>query len=420
MVNPRTFFDIEIDGKKVGRIVFELYADTVPKTAENFRALCTGEKGLSPLTGLRLHYKGCPFHRIIKNFMVQGGDFQHKNGTGGESIYGVKFNDENFIHKHSVAGVLSMANAGPNTNRSQFFITTAPATHLDGKHVVFGRVVEGMEILEILNTLLTDANDRPFAKALIGNCGELVLQVPKVGPPAMKVAKHKRKKNESESSSSSESSESESSSPSESESTSSSSSEVERRRKRKKKEKKSKKNKKLNSKEDGAVGKEQVKEKDVEKKEDPALAKKRKQIAAAEHPFLWRRSRSRSRSKSPRKTKSKNYRDNSIGRLDSRRKVKGRGSVCYRQQDGIDTRLYRRRFSPPPRRIDEGRSPRPHSRRSPSPRPLVRYDKLRSRSSSRSRSSRRWEHRSRSPSRSISPDEQKRDRSILGEGLITQ
>lgn len=178
MPNPRTFFDIEIDGKKVGRLVFELFADSVPKTAENFRALCTGEKGESKQTGLKLHYKGCPFHRIIKNFMIQGGDFQHRNGTGGESIYGVKFADENFNHKHNAAGILSMANAGPNTNRSQFFITTAPAPHLDGKHVVFGRVVDGMETVMMLNSQLTDANDKPFAKITVGHCGELVLQKP--------------------------------------------------------------------------------------------------------------------------------------------------------------------------------------------------------------------------------------------------
>jgi len=178
MPNPRTFFDVDIDGKKVGRIVFELFADVVPQTAENFRALCTGEKGESKTSGLKLHYKGCPFHRIIKNFMIQGGDFQNKNGTGGESIYGTKFNDENFKHKHGAAGILSMANAGSNTNRSQFFITTAPAPHLDGKHVVFGKVVSGLETVMMLNSQLTDSNDRPFAKVSISHCGELVLQRP--------------------------------------------------------------------------------------------------------------------------------------------------------------------------------------------------------------------------------------------------
>ncbi|KAM9677441.1 peptidyl-prolyl cis-trans isomerase D isoform 2-T2 [Trichechus inunguis] len=151
--NPRVFFDVDLGGERVGRIVLELFADIVPKTAENFRALCTGEKGIGPTTGKPLHFKGCPFHRIIKKFMIQGGDFSNQNGTGGESIYGEKFEDENFYYKHDQEGLLSMANAGPNTNGSQFFITTVPTPHLDGKHVVFGQVIKGMGVARILENV---------------------------------------------------------------------------------------------------------------------------------------------------------------------------------------------------------------------------------------------------------------------------
>ncbi|XP_021896771.1 peptidyl-prolyl cis-trans isomerase CYP40 [Carica papaya] len=173
MGRPRCFLDISIGGELEGRIVVELYNDVVPKTAENFRALCTGEKGIGPNTGVPLHYKGIRFHRIIKGFMVQGGDISAQNGTGGESIYGLKFEDENFEFKHERKGMMSMANSGPNTNGSQFFITTTRASHLDGKHVVFGKVVKGMGVVRSIEHVVTDDGDCPTSDVIIVDCGEI-------------------------------------------------------------------------------------------------------------------------------------------------------------------------------------------------------------------------------------------------------
>jgi cyclophilin family peptidyl-prolyl cis-trans isomerase len=166
------FFDISIGGIHQGKIVFRLYDDIVPKTVCNFKCLCTGEKGIGATTNKPLHFRGTISHRVIPGFMVQMGDFSQGNGRGGESIYGGKFNDENFRIKHSKAGLLSMANAGPNTNGSQFFITLVPTPHLDGKHVVFGEVMQGMDIVKRIENVETD-NDRPIRlqEVMITDCG---------------------------------------------------------------------------------------------------------------------------------------------------------------------------------------------------------------------------------------------------------
>ncbi|EDO42412.1 predicted protein [Nematostella vectensis] len=169
--NPIVFFDITIGGQEVGRMKMELFADAVPKTAENFRQFCTGEYRKN---GVPVGYKGCVFHRVIKDFMIQGGDFVKGDGTGVMSIYGESaFADESFKLKHDGAGYLSMANSGINSNGCQFFITCAKCDFLDGKHVVFGKVIDGLLVMRKIENVPVGPNNRPKLNVVISQCGEM-------------------------------------------------------------------------------------------------------------------------------------------------------------------------------------------------------------------------------------------------------
>merc|ERR1711937_383473 len=170
-VTSKVFFDITIGGEAAGRIEMTLRQDVVPRTSENFRALCTGEKGTGK-SGKPLHYKGSKFHRVIPQFMIQGGDFTHGTGVGGESIYGNKFDDENFKLKHVGPYYLSMANSGPNTNGSQFFITTVKTSWLDGRHVVFGKVLEGEDVVKKIEAMGSQSGT-PSGVLEIADSGEV-------------------------------------------------------------------------------------------------------------------------------------------------------------------------------------------------------------------------------------------------------
>ena len=224
---PRCFMDFEQNNKALGRIIIELFYDITPKTCDNFRCLCLGNKGYGKETNIKLYYKNSIVHRVIKNFMIQMGDIQFGNGKGGESIYGSKFDDENFILKHDEPYLLSMANAGANTNGSQFFITVKPTPHLNGKHVVFGKVIKGMDIVDKISNVDTNLdNDRPIQRICIKKCGELVL--------IKKKSSVKVSDNESESNSDMETgSETDSHSDSDSNSDSDSSDDKRKRKKRK-------------------------------------------------------------------------------------------------------------------------------------------------------------------------------------------
>ncbi|XP_069715233.1 NK-tumor recognition protein isoform X3 [Phaenicophaeus curvirostris] len=226
---PQCFFEIEINREPVGRIMFQLFSDICPKTCKNFLCLCSGEKGIGKITGKKLCYKGTTFHRVVKNFMIQGGDFSEGNGKGGESIYGGYFKDENFILKHDRAFLLSMANRGKHTNGSQFFITTKPAPHLDGVHVVFGLVISGFEVIEQIENLKTDTASRPYADVRVIDCGVLVTK-------SAKDALEKKKKVSSDS----EVSDSSSTASSSSETSSESEDENERSRRRRKRKRRAK------------------------------------------------------------------------------------------------------------------------------------------------------------------------------------
>ncbi|KAG5723860.1 hypothetical protein E4T56_gene9834 [Termitomyces sp. T112] len=193
MVRPRTFFDFTVDNQPLGRVIFELFNDTAPKTAENFRTLCTGERGISPSSQHPLYYKNSTIHRSIQDFMIQGGDFTKFNGTGGESIYGSSFVDEDLERPLDAEALLCMANKGSNTNNSQFFITLRECPHLNGKHVVFGRVIRGFDIVQKISTMPVDGKSRPLTPVVISNCGELELRKPPAKPPTEEPSKSEKR-----------------------------------------------------------------------------------------------------------------------------------------------------------------------------------------------------------------------------------
>jgi peptidyl-prolyl isomerase G (cyclophilin G) len=337
---PRCFFDITISDKLVGRIIVELYNDIVPLTVENFRSLCTGEKGKTK-QGKPLLFEGSKFHRVIPNFMIQGGDFTRGDGTGGESIYGNKFPDEAFAVPHDRPFLLSMANCGPDTNGSQFFILTKPAPHLDGKHVVFGEVIAGKEVVTLIEKEPRGPKDRPINDVVISRSGELEI----VGKKKSKKSKKKKSRHSSDSFSSS----------------SSSSDSEEERRKRKSKKSSSSKSKRddlvddkdkrrdknkdddKDKRRDRDEDRRRDKDRDEDRRREKSPEKKRKRddrSDSEEHErkhkkddeLKERGDREEEKKRSPEKKEEKVVKDLrlEIPKLDAQgRKIKGRGAIMF-------------------------------------------------------------------------------------------
>nr|XP_015209665.1 PREDICTED: NK-tumor recognition protein isoform X3 [Lepisosteus oculatus] len=334
---PQCYFDVEINREPVGRIVFQLFSDICPKTSKNFLCLCTGEKGTGKVTGKKLCYKGSTFHRVVKSFMIQGGDFTEGNGRGGESIFGGYFEDENFSLKHDRAFLLSMANRGKDTNGSQFFITTKMAPHLDGVHVVFGLVISGFEVIRQIENLKTDAASRPYADVRVIDCGELITKSNVLG--------NKKKVLSHSSDSSISSSDSSSSSSSSSESDSDSEEKYKsRKRKRQTKNKHSKRRRKEGKRKENHTKRhpssqrnyeheavDEEKEKDLNMKREKPVVRPEEIPPVPENRFLLRRDMPVQVSK-PETAQLENSsipNDLKPAVTKSGRKIKGRGTMRY-------------------------------------------------------------------------------------------
>ncbi|XP_073438282.1 NK-tumor recognition protein isoform X2 [Dendrobates tinctorius] len=330
---PQCFFNVEINREPVGRIVFQLFSDVCPKTCRNFLCLCTGEKGIGKVTKKKLCYKGSTFHRVVKSFMIQGGDFSEGNGKGGESVFGGYFKDENFILKHDRAFLLSMANRGKHTNGSQFFITTKPAPHLDGIHVVFGLVISGFEVIEQIENLKTDAASRPYADVRVIDCGILGSKSTKDEKIKTPISESAKSYSSSKSSSSSESSSSESEA------------EVERSKKRKQKKKSKAKRVKRRRKEGRRDAKEEkpqghnsdqernstVEDKDSSVKRDKPVVRPEEIPPIPENRFLLRKDAPITIPEPEQKTSviPETNEQNKGSITKSGRKIRGRGTIRY-------------------------------------------------------------------------------------------